>query len=126
MSEQQFAGMLPWGPAGLVSAEDERAMAAALVNPWSDQAEYLNAAADSLDYGSGTDNDLTEPNTFAYIPTEVQVGAAIAVLNMQIMTTPGPVMDSTPSLSQLSHSLYAQASQLWQEIAAADTEGWAV
>ena len=119
---QQFAGLWPWAPGGAVSAKDEQAQALALVNPWTEEAHYLYAAGDTLDHG----DEVIEPNTFAYIPTETQVGAAIAALNMQIMSTPGPVMDSQPSLAQLSKSLYAQASELWQEIAAADTEGWDV
>ena len=119
---QQFAGDWPWAPGGAVSAQDEKAQALALVNPWSEQGAYLHDAADTLDHG----DEVIEPNVFAYIPTELQVGAAIAALNMQIMSTPGPVMDTQPTLAQLSKSLYAQASDLWQEIAAADTEGWDV
>lgn len=118
----QFAGLWPWEPDGAVSEADERAQALALVNPYQDQAGYLYAAGATLDHGDETH----EQNVFAYIPTEQQVAAALAVLNMQIMSTPEPVADRTPSLAQLSKSLYAQASQLWGEIAAADTAGWDV
>lgn len=117
-----WAGLLPWAPQGAVSAQDEKAQALALVNPWTDQAAYLTAAADTLDHGDETH----EPNTFAYIPTEMQVAAALAALNMQVMSTPSPVEQNGPSLAQLSQSLYNQAGQLWQEIAQADTEGWDV
>lgn len=118
----QFAGLWPWEPNGAISAEDEQAQAAALVNPWTDQALYLHDAFDTLDHGDET----IEPNVFAYVPTEQQVAAALAVLNMQVMTTPDPVVDRQPSLAQLSQSMYAQAADLWQEIAAGDTEGWGV
>ena len=117
-----FLGMLPWAPGGYVSAEDERAEQLALVNPFWDQRRYLHAAGDTLDHG----DEVFQPNTFAYIPTEIQVAAALAVMNMQVMTTPEPVMDRTPALAQLTKSLYAQAADLWREIAAADTEGWDV
>ena len=119
---QQFAGLFPWAPNGSVSAQDERAQALALVNPWIEEAAYLYDAADTLDHG----DEVIEPNVFAYIPTEIQVGAALAALNMQVMSTPDPVQQQGPSLAQLSQSLYAQAGQLWQEIAAADMEGWNV
>ena len=117
-----WAGLLPWAPNGAVSAQDEQAQALALVNPWTDQGRYLHDAADTLDHGDETH----EVNTFAYIPTEIQVAAALAALNMQVMSTPEPIQQQGPSLAQLSQSLYAQAGQLWQEIAAADTEGWDV
>lgn len=117
-----FLGLLPWAPGGSVSAEDERAEQLALANPFWSQQRYLHDAADTLDQG----DDIFQPNVFAYIPTEIQVAAALAAMNMQVMATPDPVMDRTPALAQLSKSLYAQASDLWREIAAADTEGWDV
>lgn len=117
-----WAGLLPWAPSGVISEQDEKAQALALETPWRYQTDYLYAAADTLDHG----NESIETNTFAYIPTEIQVAAALATLNMQVMTTPYPVMDRSPSLAQLSQSLYAQAADLWKEIAAADTEGWDV
>ena len=117
-----FLGLLPWAPGGHVSAQDERAEAAALVNPFTDGRFYLHDLADTADWG----DEHHETNTFAYIPTEMQVAAALAALNMQTNATITPVQYNDPSLSQLSQSLYAQASQLWQEIAAADTEGWDV
>lgn len=119
---QQFAGMLPWGPSGIVNAEDERAMASALNNPYTYGAQYLHDAADQLDHG----DECHEPNVFGFIPTETQVAAALAALNMQVMNTPEPVMDRTPTLAQLSQSLYSSAADLWREIAVADTEGWDV
>jgi hypothetical protein len=117
-----FLGLLPWAPGGYVSAEDERAEQLALANPYWYQRVYLHQAADTLDHGDET----FQTNTFAYIPTEIQVAAALATMNAQIMATPDPVTDRTPALAQLTKSLYAQASDLWREIAAADTEGWDV
>ncbi len=117
-----FLGMLPWAPGGFVSAEDEQAEQLALANPYWFQQRYLHAAGDTLDHGDVT----VQPNTFAYIPTETQVAAALADKNMQVMATPEPVMDRTPALAQLTKSLYAQAADLWREIAVADTEGWDV
>lgn len=118
----QFGGMFPWEPAGLVSSQDERAMAAALNNPYTLSQRYLHDLADFADHG----DECHEPNSFAYIPTEVQVASALAVLNMQVMNTPEPVADRTPTLAQLSKSLYSSAADLWREIAVADTEGWDV
>jgi len=117
-----FLGMPPWAPGGYVSDDDERAEQLALANPYQFQARYLHNAADTLDHG----DDLFDPNTFAWIPTEIQVAAALAVLNAQTMATPSPVTDRTPGLAQLTKSLYAQAADLWREIAVADTEGWDV
>lgn len=118
----QFGGMLPWEPSGIVSGLDERAMLQALNNPFTEGRFYLHEAADSLDHG----DESHEPNTFAYVPTEFQFASALAALNMQVIATPDPVMDRTPTLAQLSKSLYASAGDLWREIAAADTEGWDV
>lgn len=118
----QFGGMFGWEPAGLVSSQDERAMAAALVNPYQDGQRYLHDLADFADHG----DECHEPNTFGYIPTEMQVGAALAALNMQVIATAEPIQDRTPTLAQLSQSLYSSAADLWREIAVADTEGWDV
>lgn len=118
-----FAGLLPWGPNGLASARDERAMdGAATRQPWAAQMDYLTGLADSVDWG----DEHHETNVFAYIPTEYQVGAALAMINGQVNATANPIQTNDPSLAQLLRTLYAQSSQLWQEIAAADTEGWSV
>lgn len=117
-----FLGLFPWAPSGLVSAEDERAQSVALNNPFTLGRRYLHDAYDALDHG----DECFEPNTFGLIPTETQVASALAALNMQVMATPEPVMDRSPSLAQLTQSLYSQAGDLWAEIAAADTEGWNV
>lgn len=118
-----FAGLLPWGPNGLASAADEVAITgAATRNPWAEQMNYLTGLADHADHGS----ESIEPNVYAYIPTEIQVGAALAMINMQTNATPEPIQRNDPALTQLMRSLYTQSNALWQEIAASDTEGWNV
>lgn len=123
-----FAGLLPWGPNGLASRRDERAMdGAARRNPWADQMAYLTrngTAGTTGDHLAGWES--SDPVNFAYVPTEYQVGAALAMINMQQNATANPIQQNDPALAQLTRSLYVQAAQLWQEIAAADTEGWSV
>lgn len=123
MAQDNFAGLLPWGPSGLASSADEVAISgAATRNPWAAQMDYLTGLADSVDQG----DEHYEQNTFAYIPTELQVGPALAVINAQINATAEPIQSNDPTLTQLMRSLYQRSSELWQEIAAADTEGWSI
>ena len=112
----------PWVPNGFVDAADERAQAQALINPW------LTAQGDEyliLAHHADRGDEVHEPNTFAFIPTEYEFGAALAVLNMQAMQQASePVQTRSPQLAQLTQSLYQQAAALWSDLSAADTEGW--
>lgn len=112
----------PYAVGGFVDPHDEMAQQLALVNPWlSDQKNLYGVLELGLDQG----DEVFEPNTFAYIPTEQQIAAALAVANMQAMLqASAPVQERTPALRQLTSSLYQQAAALWQELSVADTEGW--
>lgn len=113
-----------YAPNGFVDSQDQRALDLALVNPWlSDQVELYATLAAGLDQG----DEVFEPNVFAYIPTEQQVAAAIAVANMQANNATGlspQSQQTSPRLAQLTQSLYRQAAALWSELSVADTEGW--
>ncbi len=70
------------------------------------------------------------PVDFQYIPTESQIGAGIAALNMQAAgIRPGAEKTNDypgagqPAMQQLIQSLYSQAADLWQELRAANNTG---
>lgn len=112
----------PYSVGGFGDAASERAQQLALVNPWLDAVgEEYGILAAGLDAGDET----FDTNTFAYIPTESQLAAAVAVANMQALQQAGdPVQTRSPQLAQLVKSLYQQSAALWQELSVADTEGW--
>lgn len=112
----------PYVPQGFVDPQDEAAQQLALVNPWlACQSWEYEGVACHLDKG----DEAFEPNVYAYIPTEYEVAAAVAVANMQALQQAGdPVQTRTPALAQLTQSLYQQTAALWQELSAADTGGW--
>lgn len=112
----------PYAPDGWVDPADERAQQVALITPWLDcQADEYSTLAAHLDQG----DEIHEPVTFGWIPTEYQVGAAIAIANMQaIAQVEAPVQTRNPTLAQLTQSLYQQSAALWAELSVADTEGW--
>lgn len=112
----------PYGVGGFVDGKDERAQQLALVNPWiTDLGDEYVVLAYHADQG----DEVYEPNCFAYIPTEYELAAAVAVLNMQALQQANePLQTRSPQLAQLTQSLYQQAAALWRELAVADTEGW--
>lgn len=62
-------------------------------------------------------------NSYQYIPTEVQVNAAIAIRNM---SSAGelPTQSNDPGMTQLLQSLYQKTASFWQDIRNAAGTGW--
>lgn len=121
MSNGDFMG---WGyaPNGFINPADERAQHAAMMNPWYESQKFLESELPGL---AGDEHYQT--NTFGWIPTEQQVAAGIAVINMQADVNQGPYETKSPALAQLIKSLYDNASSLWQTIYRVDAsggEGW--
>lgn len=112
-----------WGyaPNGFLSAEDERAQHAAMLNPWYESQKFLEAELAGL-----AGDEHYEPNSFGWIPTELQVASAAAMVNNQLDTNQGPYQTNDPKLSQLIKGLYSSAASLWQDIYKIDAsgEGW--
>jgi hypothetical protein len=61
--------------------------------------------------------------SFQYIPTEVQVGAAIAMRNMA-EAGELPIQSNEPGMTQLLQSLYQSTTSFWQNIRQAAGTGW--
>ena len=123
MAADDFLGDPTWAPQGFVSEEDERVMYyhAVTANVLIREMAYaynlpFTAHADRGDEVYGGD-------PFQYIPTEVQVGAAIAMRNMAAAGEL-PVHAESPGMAQLLQSLYQRTAQFWQDIRNASGTGW--
>ena len=115
-------------PGGFFSPDDEAAQQGALRNPWLDntEAQYATLAA-HMDRG----DEVYQPVTFGWIPTDEQVVKAVAYYNMtanvgSLETVGGQAGRNQPRLSQLVKSLYQSTVGLWRNLAAAEdsTGGW--
>lgn len=115
---QPFVGLDNWAPDGFVDPMDEYAQSMALINPylaaqlWSRNAAFKDKGDESFGGSS-----------YAYIPTEAQVGAAIAVANFTVAAQ-GPVQSQDPQMNQLIQSLYQQANQFWIQLRNSRGNGW--
>src|SRR5690242_2116625 len=114
-------------PNGFFSPEDEAAQQRALANPWLDcQDDQYTTLAEHRDRG----DEVYNPVTFGYIPTEAQLGAAVAFYNMtanagSLETVGGQAGRNPPKLAALIQSMYQQTANLWRSLAAAeDVAGW--
>jgi len=112
-----------WAPNGFVDEGDEAAQQAAYAGSvrmvemrysWSNN--FAKATADHGDETYGGDS-------FQYIPTEIEMGAAIAMRNL---ATAGelPVQSNDPGMAQLLQSLYQRTAQFWQDLRQASGTGW--
>lgn len=122
--EDDFLGIDTWAPQGYVSAKDEQVMyyhsvtanvrIRELAYSWNN-----NFTAAGRDRG----DEVYGGNSFQYIPTEVEVGAAIAMRNMATADVL-PVQANSPGMAQLLQSLYQRTAQFWQDIRNASGTGW--
>lgn len=118
----EFLGRDNWQPQGFVSPGDEQAMQEAyLRGPRMAREEYayntlFTAHADKAD-------ESFNGSTFQYIPTEIEVGAAIALRNMG---TAGelPIQENAPGMAQLLQGIYKSTAAFWQDIRNASGTGW--
>lgn len=116
-----FLGTATWNPNGFVDARDEAVqqhfIANALVWPATFYAYHFPFN------GRQNGDESFGGNSYQYIPTEIEVGAAVAMRNM---ASAGelPVQTNDPGATQLLQSMYAKMSQFWQEIRNASGTGW--
>jgi len=110
-----------WAVNGFVSQEDEAAM----------QEKYVESLgivnmfyAYNLPFdGRQIADESFGGESFQYIPTEVQVGAAIAMRNM-MEANELPIQSNDPGMTQLLQSLYQNTTSFWQNIRQAAGTGW--
>lgn len=116
-----YLGNPTWAPGGFVDAMDEYVMhqqfANSLVIPgmfYAYNFPFNGRQIADESYGG---------NSYQYIPTEVEVGAAIAMRNM---ASAGelPIQTNDPGMTQLLQSLYQKTAQFWQDIRNAAGTGW--
>jgi|SRR5689334_17999747 len=116
-----FLGVGTWSPGGYVDPMDEYVqnypIANALVVPG-----MLYSYIVPFD-GRYDADESYGGNSYQYIPTEVQVNAAIAIRNM---ASAGelPLQTNDPGMTQLLQSLYQRTSQFWRDIRNAAGTGW--
>lgn len=116
-----FLGNPNWAPQGYVDGMDEYVM------KW----HYANSAVQPTAFysynlpfdGRYVGDESFGGNSYQYIPTEVQVNAAIAMRNM---ASAGelPVQNNEPGMTQLLQSLYQKTASFWQDIRNAAGTGW--
>lgn len=115
---QPFLGEFDWTPTGHIDPMDEYAEHMALINPfyvsqmWARNAAFKERGDESFGGSS-----------YAYIPTEAQVGAAIAVANFTVASE-GPVQSQDPQMNQLIQGLYQQANDFWKQLRNSSGNGW--
>lgn len=117
-----FLGRPTWEPGGFVSTEDELAQHAAYAG--SIRMAAMNYAY-NVPFGSNADrgDEIYGGDSFQYIPTEIEVGAALAMRNM---ASAGelPVHTNDPGVQQLLQSIYQNTARFWQDIRNASGTGW--
>lgn len=116
-----FLGVPTWAPGGYVSEADEAAMQRAYQGIQMAGLRYSYGVMFSDDPYAGDEH--YGGDAFQYIPTEVQVAAAIAMRNMS-EAGELPVQTNDPGMAQLLQSLYQRTAQFWQDIRAASGTGW--
>lgn len=116
-----FLGIDNWAPGGYVSPGDERAMQYAYAQNIMIPGMYYSYVA--FEDGKYVSDEVYGGNSFQYIPTEIEIGAAIAVRNM---STAGelPVHSNSPGMNQLLQTLYKRTAEFWQDIRNASNTGW--
>lgn len=112
-----------WSPGGFISPGDEADMhyAAVAANERIPMMLYAwnNPFSANADHGDETYGG----DSFQYIPTEVQMGAAIAMQNMA-QAGELPVQSNDPGMNQLLQSLYQRTADFWTELRQASGTGW--
>jgi hypothetical protein len=121
MMGDTFLNRETWAPGGFVSPMDEyvqqHAISNALVWP-------MNFYAYRYPFdGRQLGDESYGGNSYQYIPTEVQVNAAIAIRNM---ASAGelPTQSNDPGMTQLLQSLYQKTASFWSDIRSAAGTGW--
>jgi hypothetical protein len=119
----RYIGNPTWAEQGFVSPEDEDRM------HW--QYVQNNIAMVGLRYAYDVcfsndpykGDEVYGGDAFQYIPTEVEVGAAIAMRNM---STAGeaPIQTNDPGMTQLVQGIYQNMARFWQDIRNASGTGW--
>ena len=110
-----------WAPQGFVDPMDEYVMQWHVANAAVQPAMFY-AYRYPFD-GRQNGDETFGGNSYQYIPTEVQVSAAIAMRNM---ASAGelPVQNNDPGMTQLLQNLYQRTAQFWQDIRNAAGTGW--
>src|SRR5256885_2985623 len=109
-----FQNWSNWAPNGFVSSEDEYALQDAYAK------RNLGLVCQYYSYitpfeGRYIADETYGGNAFQYIPTEVQVGAAVALRNMA--EAGGlPVQTTDPGMNQLISSLYQRTVSFWPNV----------
>lgn len=118
-----FLNGWPWAPGGFVSDADEQDMYYAHVAR--NERVPMMLYAWNINFTSNADHgdESYGGDSFQYIPTEVQMGAAIAMQNMA-QAGELPVQSNDPGMNQLLQSLYQKTSDFWDEMRQASGTGW--
>ena len=118
-----FLNRPTWEPQGFVSQADERDMyyASVLRNVRIPMMRYeYNVCFSDDPYKS---DEAYGGDSFQYIPTEVQMNAAIAMRNMA-EAGELPVQSNGPGMTQLLQSIYQRTSDFWTQVRQASGTGW--
>lgn len=115
-----------WEENGFTDVMDEMVMQRALINTQLavQRFEYSN----NFIFAQGTSfmdigDEWYGGATFAYIPTEMQIGSAIALMQRH-SPNEGPVYYDDPGMNSLLNGLYRNAQDFWKELAQANSTGW--
>ena len=112
-----------WAPQGFINAQDERDMAYRHVA--CNERMPMLAYAYALPFTEHADkgDEVYGGDSFQYIPTEVQMGAAIAMRNLA-EAGELPIQTRDPGMNQLLQSLYQRTADFWGMIRQASGTGW--
>lgn len=116
-----FLNRPTWAPGGFVEPMDEYVMQWGISNSLVWPAQFY-AYRFPFDGRQNADESFGG-NSYQYIPTEVQVNAAIAIRNM---ASAGelPTQSNDPGMTQLLQSLYQKTASFWSDIRNAAGTGW--
>lgn len=118
-----FLGRDNWQPNGFASPQDEQAMHQAYTKPNPRMSALRYAYNVPFTSHADKGDESFHGSTFQYIPTEVEIGAAIALRNMA-EAGELPVQQNAPGMAQLVQTLYQRTAQFWQDIRNASGTGW--
>jgi hypothetical protein len=117
-----FLGMWPWKASGYISeAEEESQNYSIKYNLHTTAQTYAYYAAVYIDGIQG--DDATRGGSPFYIWRDYIVGREERKQYEQAGVNEAPVIEWSPSMAQLTHSIHQSISELWQQIAETQSTG---
>jgi hypothetical protein len=117
-----FQNSPTWAPNGYIDPMDEYA----LQDAYAKRNQYLSNLYYAYNFpfdGRQIADETYGGNAFQYIPTEIEIGAAIAMRNMA-EANELPIQTNDPGMSQLLQSIYQRTVSFWQNVRQASGTGW--